>query len=98
MLLNSCLLKAASWITAETLEQAAQRGSRCFIPGNILGQASKQPDAAEDVSVHCRGHWSRQPLKVACNSNYSMGFGWIQTPDPTLNNKLSSVTHALTVP
>lgn len=91
-------LKKHQWITAETLEWVAQRDGRSFIPGNILGQASKQPDLVEDVSAHCRGSWSRQPIKVACNSNYSMGFGWIQSTNPTLNDKLSSVIHVFIVP
>ncbi|PKU33391.1 hypothetical protein llap_16305 [Limosa lapponica baueri] len=42
---------------AETLEQVAQRGGRCHIPGNIQGQlgwGSEQPDLVEDVLAHCR--------------------------------------------
>ena len=42
----------------ETLEQVAQRGGRCSIPGNIqrpVGQGSEQPDQVEDVLAHCRG-------------------------------------------
>jgi len=42
----------------ETLEQAAQRGGRCPIPGDIQGQAeqgSEQPGLVEDVPAHCRG-------------------------------------------
>ena len=42
----------------ETLEQVAQRGGRCAIPGNIQGQAGRgfeQPDLVEDVPAHCRG-------------------------------------------
>jgi len=44
----------------ETLEQLAQRGGQCPIPGNIPGQAgwgSEQPDPVEDVPAHCRGVW-----------------------------------------
>jgi len=36
----------------------AQRGGRCPIPGNIQGQAGRdpeQPDQVEDVPAHCRG-------------------------------------------
>ena len=42
----------------ETLEQAAQRGGGCPIPGDILGQAgrgSEQSDGAVGVPVHCGG-------------------------------------------
>ena len=42
----------------ETLEQVAQRGGRCPIPGKIQGQVgwgSEQPDLVEDVPAHCRG-------------------------------------------
>ena len=42
----------------ETLEQVAQRGSRCPIPGNIQGQVgwgSEKPDLVEDVPAYCRG-------------------------------------------
>lgn len=38
-----------------TLEEVAQRGSRCPIPGDIHGQAgrgSQQPDPVEDISVY----------------------------------------------
>jgi len=41
----------------ETLQQVAQRGGRCPIPGNIQGQAglgSEQPGLVEDVPTHCR--------------------------------------------
>jgi len=44
--------------SGETLEQAAQRGGRCLIPGNIQNQAgwcSEQPGLFEDVPAHCRG-------------------------------------------
>ena len=57
------------------LEQVAQRGGRCPIPGNIQGQfglGSEQPDLVEDVPAHCRGGWTRWPLKVPSNPNYSM--------------------------
>ena len=42
----------------EALDQVAQRGGRCPIPGNIPGQVrqgSEQPDLVEDVPAHCRG-------------------------------------------
>lgn len=42
----------------DTLEQVAQKGGQYPIAGNIPGQAgqgSKEPDAVEDVPVHCRG-------------------------------------------
>ena len=42
----------------DTLEQVAQRGGGCPIPGDIQGQAGpgpEQPDVAVDVPVHCRG-------------------------------------------
>ena len=42
----------------KTLEQAAQRGGRCPIPGSIQGQVEQgleQPDLVEDVPPHCRG-------------------------------------------
>jgi len=41
----------------ETLEQIAQTGGRCPIPGNIqgqVGQGLEQPDLVEDVPTHCR--------------------------------------------
>jgi len=40
------------------VEQIAQRGGGCPIPGNILGQVelgSEQPDLVEDVPSHCKG-------------------------------------------
>jgi len=40
------------------MEQSAQRGGRCPIPGNIQGQVgwgSEQPDLLEDVPTYCRG-------------------------------------------
>jgi len=43
---------------SETLEQVAQRGGKCPIPGNIQGQVgwgSEQPDLVEDGPAHCRG-------------------------------------------
>jgi len=42
----------------ETLEQVAQRGCRCSIPGNIqgqVGQGLEQPGLVEDVPAHCKG-------------------------------------------
>jgi len=42
----------------ETLEQVAQRGGRCPIPGNIHGQVgwgSEQPGLVKDVPVPHRG-------------------------------------------
>jgi len=39
-----------------TLEQVAQRGGRCPIPGNIqgqIGQGSEQPDIVVDVPAYC---------------------------------------------
>ena len=39
----------------ETLEQVAQRGGRCPIPGNIVGQVGRGSDLVEDVPAHCRG-------------------------------------------
>ncbi|KAK4816211.1 LOW QUALITY PROTEIN: hypothetical protein QYF61_013449 [Mycteria americana] len=42
----------------ETLEQVAQRGGRCPMPGNIqgqVGQGSEQPDLVEDIPAHCKG-------------------------------------------
>jgi len=42
----------------ETLEQVAQRGSKCPIPGNIQGQVGRRPEQTalvEDVPAHCRG-------------------------------------------
>jgi len=42
----------------ETLEQVAQRGGRCPIPGNVQGQiggGSEQPGLVEDGPAHCRG-------------------------------------------
>jgi len=59
----------------ETLAQVAQRGGRCPIPGNIQGQVgwgSEKPDRVEDVPAHCRRGWTRWPLKVPSNLNYSM--------------------------
>ena len=41
----------------EALEQVAQRGGKCPIPGNIQGQAgrgSEQRGLGEDVPAHCR--------------------------------------------
>ena len=60
----------------ETLEQVAWRDGRCPIPGNVqrqVGQGSEQPDLVEDVLAHCRATgWSRRPLKVPSNANYSV--------------------------
>ena len=42
----------------ETLEQVAQRGDSCPIPGNLqrqVGWRSEQPDLVEDVPAYCRG-------------------------------------------
>lgn len=42
----------------KTLEQAAQRGDGCPIPGNIpsqVGWSAEQPGLLEDVPAHCRG-------------------------------------------
>lgn len=44
--------------TSETLEQVAQKGSRCPVLENIQGQArwnSEQPDPLEDVLAHGGG-------------------------------------------
>jgi len=44
--------------SGETLEQVAQRGSRCPIPGTIqgqVGQSSEKPDLVKDVPAYCRG-------------------------------------------
>jgi len=44
--------------SGETMEQVAQRGGGCPIPGNIKGQVgwgSEQPDLVKDVPAHCRG-------------------------------------------
>ena len=56
-------------VGGETLEQVAQRGGKCPIPGNIqgeVGQSSEQPDLVVDVPAHCRGggldDLSRSPL------------------------------------
>jgi len=41
----------------ETLDQVAQRGGRCPIPGNIQGQVgrgSEQLDLVEEVADQCR--------------------------------------------
>lgn len=40
------------------LEQIAQRGGRCHIPGNIqgwVGQDSKKPGVVEDGPAYCKG-------------------------------------------
>jgi len=45
-------------VGGETLEQVAQRGGECPIPGNIqgrVGQDSEQLDLLVDVPAHCRG-------------------------------------------
>jgi len=42
----------------EALQQVAQGGGRCPMPGDSQGQArqvSEQFDRVVDVSVHCRG-------------------------------------------
>lgn len=39
---------------------------------NHAEQDSEQPDLAVDVSVHCRGGWTRWPLMVPFDSNNSM--------------------------
>jgi len=42
----------------EALAQAAQRGGRCPIPGNVQGKVgwgSERSDVVEDVPAHCRG-------------------------------------------
>jgi len=44
-------------VGGETLEQVAQRGGRCPIPGNIQGQvawASEQSGLVKDVPALCR--------------------------------------------
>jgi len=44
------------------LEQVAQIGGRCPIPGNIEGQVgrgSEQLDLVIDVPACCRGSWTR---------------------------------------
>ena len=41
-----------------TLDQVAQRGGRCPVPGNVQGQVgrgSEQPDLVVDVPAHCKG-------------------------------------------
>jgi len=38
----------------EALEQVAQRGGGCCIPGQV-GRGSEQPGLVEDVPAHCRG-------------------------------------------
>jgi len=37
-----------------------------------VGQGFQQPGLVEDVPVHCRGGWTRRPLKVPSNPNHSM--------------------------
>jgi len=61
----------------EALEEVAQRGGSCPIPGNIqgqVGQGSEQPDLVVDVPTQCRGVGLRWPLKVPSNPNYSVIF------------------------
>jgi len=44
--------------SAETLEQAAQRGCGCPLPGSVPGHVGwgfEQPDLVKDVSVSGRG-------------------------------------------
>lgn len=56
-----------------TLEEVAQRGGRCPIPGNIQGQAghgSQQPDPFEDVPAYWDS--TRWLWKVPSNPNYHM--------------------------
>jgi len=43
--------------SGETLEQVAQRGGRCPIPGSTqgrVGRGSEQPVLAVNVPAHCR--------------------------------------------
>ena len=49
---SGCKVKIFYNEGVETLEQVAQRGGRCPMPGNIqsqVGRVSEQPDVIEDV-------------------------------------------------
>lgn len=60
----------------KTLEQLAQRGGRCHIPGSVqgqVGQDSEQCGPVEDACAHCKGiglDYLQKPCqcKLACDS------------------------------
>ena len=61
----------------ETLEQVAQRGCECPLPGSIEGQAGwdcEQPRLEGGVPACSRG-WNQVILKVPSNPNHSMTVG-----------------------
>ncbi|KAK4818784.1 LOW QUALITY PROTEIN: hypothetical protein QYF61_019130 [Mycteria americana] len=68
----------------EMLEQVAQRGGRCPMPGNIQGQVgwgSEQPDLVEDVPTHCRGA-KYKVLHLGWGNpehGYSLGDEWLES-------------------
>lgn len=69
-------------LCGKTLEEIAQRGGGCSIPGNIQGWmgGSEKPDQAEYIlpgesdQMTCKGErvWTRCPVKILFNKNYSM--------------------------
>ena len=56
-------------------------------------QGSEQPGLAEDVPAHCRGCWTRWPLKVPSEPNYATILWFYETPEwPHSLNKWSTRT------
>ena len=59
----------------ETLEQVAQRGCGCPLPGSIQGQAGwdcEQPGLEGEVSLPTAGGWNYMILKIPSNPNHPM--------------------------
>ena len=78
-LVAKALLKLCSIVTSgEVLEQAAQRGCRCSVPGGVqdhIGWGSGQPDLVPDLEVGgpaCGGGWNSMILGIPSNPSYSM--------------------------
>jgi len=59
----------------ETLQQVAQRGCRCPLPGSVRGQDGwgfEQSGLAEGVPAPWQGCWNLMIFKVPSNTNHSM--------------------------
>ena len=77
-------LKTLLTVKVARLWHRLPRGGGCPVPGDIQGQAgwgSVQPDVAEGVRS-LQGVWTRWPLKLHSNSNYSV-FLWINLLFPS---------------
>lgn len=56
----------------EALQQVAQRGYGCPIPGSVEGQLRwdpKQPHLPSGIPAHGRGHWNYRVFKGPSNPN-----------------------------